>query len=181
MKKIFIMMVLAVLFVSAKAQDKALSTKDKHIAAISMYTAQGDGENLKLALSKGLEAGLTVNEEKEVMLHLYAYCGFPRSMNALSVLTQLMKERKANGIKDNSGTEPTPVKAKDHVKYGGENRLKLFGRPAQGEVLNYVPALDDMLKSHLFSDIYGRGVLDWRTREMLTVAAVSVMDGLANR
>ena len=181
MKKMFIMMVLAVLFVSAKAQDKALSTKDKHIAAISMYTAQGDGENLKLALSKGLEAGLTVNEEKEVMLHLYAYCGFPRSMNALSVLTQLMKERKVNGIKDNSGTEPTPVKAKDHVKYGGENRLKLFGRPAQGEVLNYVPALDDMLKSHLFSDIYGRGVLDWRTREMLTVAAVSVMDGLANR
>ncbi len=180
MKKILIMIALAVFCVSAKAQDKALSIKDKHIAAISMYTAQGDSENLKLALSKGLEAGLSVNEEKEVMLHLYAYCGFPRSMNALAVLTQLMKERKANGINDNMGTEPTAIKAEDHIKYGGKNRLKLFGRPAQGEVLSYVPALDDMLKAHLFCDIYGRGVLDWRTREMLTVAAVSVMDGLTN-
>lgn len=164
--------------VAAEAQYKALSKKEQDVVAISIYTAQGDSTNLKAALAKGLETGLTVNEEKEIMLQLYAYCGFPRSMNALSVLTQLMKERKINGVKDNIGAEPIKVNVKDRIKYGEQNRLKLFGRPAQGEVLTYVPALDEMLKAHLFGDIYGRGVLDWKTREILTVAAISVMDGL---
>ena len=173
-------LMLSIGIVQAENETGGLSKKDWNIVAISMYTAQGNTDSLKAALAKGLDDGLTVNEEKEVMLQLYAYCGFPRSMNALTTLTNLMKERTAKGIKDNEGCEPSPIKATDRVEYGGDNRLKLFGRPAQGEVLKYVPALDDFLKSHLFGDIYGRDNLDWRTRELLTVAAVSVMDNLDN-
>lgn len=173
-------LMLCIITMQAQNKENMLNKKERSIVAISMYTAQGNADSLKTALARGLNAGLTVNEEKEVMLQLYAYCGFPRSMNALATLTNLMKERAAQGIRDNEGREPSPIKAKDREAFGGDNRLRLFGRPAQGEVLKYVPALDQMLKAHLFGDIYGRDNLDWRTRELLTVAAVSVIDGLDN-
>lgn len=182
MKQLFLTIACLMLTIAVQAQNEKemLSVKERSIIAISMYTAQGNADSLKTALAEGLDAGLTVNEEKEVMLQLYAYCGFPRSMNALSTLTNLMKERTAQGIKDEMGKEPMPITATDRVAFGGENRLKLFGRPAKGEVLSYVPALDEMLKSHLFGDIFGRDNLDWKTRELVTVSAVSVMDGLDN-
>ena len=137
-------------------------------------------DSLKVILARGLDCGLTVSEEKEVLTQLYAYCGFPRSMGALVTLMNLTKERAAQGIKDEAGREPSPVKSSDMFVVGGQNQLKLFGRPALGEVLTFAPALDQFLKAHLFGDIFSRDNLDWRTRELSTVAALSVLDGVKN-
>jgi alkylhydroperoxidase/carboxymuconolactone decarboxylase family protein YurZ len=65
----------------------ALSQRQQGIIPIAAFTADGDMDRLKPALNQGLDAGLTVNEIKEVLVHLYAYTGFPRSLNALSALT----------------------------------------------------------------------------------------------
>ena len=64
--------------------NNLLTTKEKYIVNISMFTANGDMVSLKKAIKDGLYDGLTVNEVKEVMVQLYAYCGFPRTLNALS-------------------------------------------------------------------------------------------------
>ena len=101
-------------------------------------------------------------------------------MGALVTLMNLTKERAAQGIKDEAGREPSPVKSSDMFVVGGQNQLKLFGRPALGEVLTFAPALDQFLKAHLFGDIFSRDNLDWRTRELSTVAALSVLDGVKN-
>lgn len=166
--------------VVAQDEASALSPKERQIAAISMYVAQGNLDSLNTALAEGLNVGLTINEEKEVLLHLYAYCGFPRCMNSLTTLMELVKVRSANGIKDNEGSKPSPVYVKDRFAYGDSIRYKLFGRPAQGEVLSYFPDLDDFLKANLFGDLFGRDNLDWKMRELVTVSAVSVMDNLEN-
>lgn len=47
-------------------------------------------------------------------------------------------------------------------------------------MLTFAPALDQFLKAHLFGDIFSRDNLDWRTRELSTVAALSVLDGVKN-
>jgi len=60
---------------------QALSPKQHGIVAISAFTANGDQEKLKTALNEGLNAGLSVNEIKEILVQLYAYAGFPRSLN----------------------------------------------------------------------------------------------------
>ena len=52
---------------------------------------------------------MTVNQAKEVLVHLYAYTGFPRSLNALSTLNNLVQERKAAGINDEIGPDATPL------------------------------------------------------------------------
>jgi alkylhydroperoxidase/carboxymuconolactone decarboxylase family protein YurZ len=59
-----------------------LNVKQQSIVTISAFTAKGDLLQLQNALVDGLDAGLTVNEIKEVLVQLYAYTGFPRSLNA---------------------------------------------------------------------------------------------------
>jgi len=132
-----------------------LSEKQRQVAAISFYTTQGDQERLKTALSAGLDAGLTVNETKEILVQLYAYCGFPRSMSALGTLMSVLEERK------NKGILPSPLSERNSVEFGAANQRRLFGRDAQGAVLKFAPAIDEYLKAHLFGDIFGRDNLDW--------------------
>ncbi|HNK42044.1 MAG TPA: carboxymuconolactone decarboxylase family protein, partial [Flavobacteriales bacterium] len=71
----------------------ALDQREQRIVTISAATARGDMPELERALTTGLDAGLTVNEIKEVMNQLYAYCGFPRSLNALGTFMALVDER----------------------------------------------------------------------------------------
>jgi alkylhydroperoxidase/carboxymuconolactone decarboxylase family protein YurZ len=93
-----------------KAQDiettgKKLSEKEKSIITIASFTAKGDLKKLKTELNTGLEAGLTVNEVKEVLVHTYAYCGFPRSIRGLQTFMEVLNERKAKGVMDVLGNE----------------------------------------------------------------------------
>jgi alkylhydroperoxidase/carboxymuconolactone decarboxylase family protein YurZ len=60
--------------------DKSLTKRQKSIVPIAAYTAIGDLQQLKSAPNEGLDAGLTIYEIKEAIVHLYAYCGFPRSI-----------------------------------------------------------------------------------------------------
>jgi alkylhydroperoxidase/carboxymuconolactone decarboxylase family protein YurZ len=74
--------------------DQSLSEKQKSIIVISAHTAKGDLANLKTELNEGLDAGLTINQIKEVLVHLYAYCGFPLSIRGLQTFMEVLDERK---------------------------------------------------------------------------------------
>jgi 4-carboxymuconolactone decarboxylase len=105
-----------------------LTEKQKGIVLISAFTAKGELTKLKQALNTGLDAGLTINECKEVLVHLYAYCGFPRSIQGLNTLMATLDERKAKGIKDNIGKEATPVNDTNKYETGWKNLAKLSGQ-----------------------------------------------------
>jgi 4-carboxymuconolactone decarboxylase len=79
----------------------ALDLKEQGIVSISALTASGGMERLKAALNAGLDAGLTVNQIKELLVQLYAYCGFPRSLNGINAFMTVLEERKLKGISDN--------------------------------------------------------------------------------
>ena len=109
------LLLLCMMSINVKAQSErsALSTlnpKQKNLITISSYTAQGNLANLKTALNSGLDAGVTVNEIRESFVHLYAYCGFPRSLRGIMTFMEVIKERQAKGIKDRTGPEASPVK-----------------------------------------------------------------------
>ena len=97
-----------------KAQNKmensqTLAQKEQSIVYIAALTAVGDLAMLKIQLNKGLDNGLTLNEIKEVLVQLYAYCGFPRSLNGINTFMNMLEERKANGIQDIEGREAAKV------------------------------------------------------------------------
>jgi uncharacterized protein len=155
-----------------------LDGKQQSIVAISAFTAKGDLPQLQKALNSGLDAGLAVNEIKEVLVQLYAYTGFPRSLNALNTFLAVQKERKSKGINDPLGKDPSPLPTdKSRLQFGTELQTKLVGQPVKGEVYEFAPAIDQFLKEHLFGDIFGRDNLDWKTRELATIAALSALGG----
>lgn len=161
------------------AADQTLSGKEKSIIAISSLTAKGELEKLKTELNTGLGVGLTVNEIKEVLVHCYAYCGFPRSIRGLQTFMKVIDERKAKGIKDKLGAEASPI-VSDSSKYERGKKIlgELTGTPQPDKLSGYsafAPIIDAFLKEHLFADIFERGVLTYAQRELVTISVISAI------
>jgi alkylhydroperoxidase/carboxymuconolactone decarboxylase family protein YurZ len=161
--------------------NQALSAKQQSIIPIAAFTANGDLDKLKTALQEGLAAGLTVNEIKEILVHLYAYAGFPRSLNAINTFMAVIDERRAQGIKDEPGKQASPLPTDmNKDEYGARVRAKLAGWetiPPPGGYQLFAPVIDTFLKEHLFADIFARDILDFQSRELATIAALASMTG----
>lgn len=164
------------------AMEKPLSSKQQSVVAISAFTAKGDLSQLQKALNEGLNAGLTINEMKEAIIHLYAYCGFPRSIRGLQTFITVLNERKTKGIEDVMGAEASPINDK-RSKYerGKANLDSLLGAPQNGSKTGYsafAPTIEIFLKEHLFADIFERDVLTYAQRELITVSVLSSIGGV---
>lgn len=61
----------------------ALSAKQAAIPLIAAAMATSDIPHLRTALTEGLDAGLTISEAKEILVHLYVYAGFPMQAGAI--------------------------------------------------------------------------------------------------
>lgn len=168
----------------AKEQGKAaLTSEQQHIISVAAYTAKGDIDALKLEFSQALEAGLSVNEIKEILIQMYAYAGFPRSLNGINAFIKVLEERKEKGVEDEVGADATPVpKDTDMTAYGNTVRNQLAGvdmSDNQAAFAQFAPVIDEYLKAHLFGEIFSRDVLDIQQREFATIGALAAMDGTA--
>lgn len=162
--------------------EQTLSIRQQHIVTIASYTGRGDLVHLKTALGEGLGAGLTVNEIKEILVHSYAYCGFPRSLRGLQTFIAVLDERKAKGINDEIGREASPI-TDQRSKYerGRDILAEISGVPADAPKAGYAefaPIIEQFLKEHLFADIFERDVLTYDEREITTVAILAAMGGV---
>ena len=176
--KILAMCMATAMVSSANAGE--LTVKELALVDIGAATARGEQEQLAEAFKAGFAAGLTLNEAKEVVGQLYAYCGFPRALNAAATLmtvadSSLTQRRgEAESAERNDGGAGQPfVMGNKSLEIGTANQTKLCGREVKGPLFEFHPQLDAYLKAHLFGDIFQRGVLDWRTREIITVAALA--------
>ena len=171
------------LFGQGKIESKqALTAQQQNIISISAITAKGNLDQLKPALNKGLEAGLSINEIKEVLVHLYAYCGFPRSIRGLQTFMEVLEERKAAGIKDQVGAEASPIDQEPDKYERGKNVLAELTKTAQVKPTSgygaFAPVIDTFLKEHLFADIFERDVLTYAERELVTIAVLGSLGGV---
>ena len=165
------------------ANAAELTAKENTIVDIGAWTARGEQDKLGAAFKAGFEAGLTLNEAKELVGQLYAYCGFPRALNAAATLMKIegygltrrrgeaeSAENENGGKIRNGGSFVLGDKA---LEIGTANQTKLCGGPVKGALFDFHPQLDEYLKTHLFGDIFARDALDWRTREIVTIAALA--------
>ena len=177
---------LTVLLVACSPKQKT-ETKDMNelsfsteqaawMSAIACNEAKGDLVALESAIHNGLEAELTVSQIKEALSQLYAYTGFPRSLNALGVLQRVIGDRQAKGVKVLMGEDASPLGDDyDALKEGTRVQTQLTGKPFNYE---FAPATDYYLKAHLFGDIFARDNLTYADRELVTVSALSGLEGV---
>ena len=179
----FAMMVITATTSNAQTPtDQNLSNKQSAIASIAANTAKGDLPKLKAQLAAGLEAGMTIQQIKEVIIHVYAYAGFPRSIRGLQTFMSVLDERKAKGINDVMGAEASAIK-NDRSKYDRGKAVldSLLGTPQKGPQTGYsafAPIIEIFLKEHLFADIFERDVLSYAERELATISALAGIGGV---
>ena len=161
---------------------QTLTERQKGLAACACLMAQGDMTRLEPAVRMALDKGVTINELKETFSQLYAYTGFPRSLNALGVLNKVLEASPQGGLKG-VWQEGKPWKrpaewddAKKAYELGTKNQTQLSGRPFN---YTFCPQDDYYLKSHLFGDIFAGDQLSAADREIVTVAALSGLEGVA--
>jgi alkylhydroperoxidase/carboxymuconolactone decarboxylase family protein YurZ/quinol monooxygenase YgiN len=162
--------------------NQSLNGEQQSIATISALTAVGDLEQLKTQLNTGLDAGLTVSEIKEMLVQLYAYCGFPRSLNSISTFMTVLDERKAKGITDKQGKEVAVVNDSTGKYERGRKVLEQLTRTPQAKPApgfgEFSPRIDTFLKEHLFADVFDSEVLNYQQRELITISALAAMSGV---
>lgn len=165
--------------------NQPLNEQEQAIVSISALTAVGDLKHLETQLNTGLDGGLTINEIKEVLIQLYAYCGFPRSLNAINTFMSVLEERKAKGITDVQGKEASAITtAENKYETGKKNLQTLTGREEKGPKTGanaFAPAIDTFLKEHLFADIFSRDVLTYQQRELATISVLSSLEGVTSQ
>ena len=161
--------------INAQQMENALTPRRQGLAVIAALEAKGDQAGLETAVAHALDNGLTVSEAKEALSQLYAYTGFPRSLNALGTLQRVLAQRQADGIKDAPGKEADPIAGDyDALKQGTAVQTRLSGQPFN---YTFAPATDYYLKAHLFGDIFARNNLSFADREIVTVSAISALPG----
>ena len=166
-------------------QNKTLNAHQVSLASIAALTAVGDLKQLQVALNTGLDVGLTSNEIKESLVQLYAYCGFPRSLNAISTFMEVLSDRKAKGIIDILGKDDIPETDRSGRYENGRKVLEeLSGKPQAKPAPGFgvfAPRIDSFLKEHLFADIFASSVLNHRQREFVTISALAAMSGVESQ
>ncbi len=132
-----------------KTGDQALDAQQKSIVSISSLMAVGDLERLKRELNTGLDAGLTISEIKEVLVQLYAYCGFPRTLNGINTFIKVLDERKAKGIDDIEGKDASPINDADKYQTGKQTLQTLTGKEEKtlSGANAFAPVLDTFLRN----------------------------------
>ena len=157
-----------------------LSMPQQTIPLIAAFMASSDMPGLNTALNQGLDAGLSISEIRVILVQLYAYVGFPRSLNALNELMTVVQARKQRGIEDAPGREPgraIPV-GDELLAAGTANQTRISGAPVKGPVFEFAPVINRFLQTHLFGDIFERDNLDWQSRELATVGALAATPGV---
>ena len=161
MKRIVYLFVALLMMATADAQT--LTERQKRLAACACLMAQGDMNRLEPTVRMALDKGVTINELKEAFSQLYAYTGFPRSLNALGVLSKVLEDKQANWLEGKPWKRPAEWDdAKKAYELGVKNQTQLSGKP-----FNY------------FGDIFAGDQLSAADREIVTVAALSGLEGVA--
>lgn len=160
-----------------------LSPAQQAIVPVAAFAAGGDMPALTHALNHGLDAGLSIGDAREVLVQLYAYAGFPRSLNALGALMQVASERRQRGVQDAPGRAPSrPIAQGDALLAAGTaNQTRLSGGPVQGPLFDFAPVANEYLRTHLFGDIFERDNLDWQSREVATVSMLAALAGVESQ
>ena len=172
-----IVILLVALLTMATIQAQTLTERQKGLAACACLMAQGDLERLEPAVRHALDSGVTINELKEAFSQLYAYTGFPRSLNALGVLSKVLENRSENWQEGKPWTRPAEWDdARKAYELGVKNQTQLSGRPFD---YAFCPQDDYYLKAHLFGNIFAGDQLSASDREIVTVAALSGLEGVA--
>lgn len=148
-------------------QTGSLTVKQREMITCITLAAQQALPQLKAHAGAALNVGVTPEELREVVYLTAPFIGFPKMLNALSTVNGVFEERgiklpleKQGRVTDASRHE-TGKAIQDRLYPGGISST-MDGMP--GDMGKDV---EGFLTDYFFGEIYSRGALDLKTRELL--------------
>lgn len=152
-----------------------LDDRTRELVTVTVLATIQTLPQLKAHSAAALRVGVTPVELREAVYQLASLIGFPRMLNAVAVIDEVMQ---AQGIE-----LPLPDQAQvtdeDRIERGRELQHRLYG-DRMAASLSMLPAgygetVAELLTGSMFGDFYTRGGLDLATRELLVLVALAAM------
>lgn len=74
-------------------ESEVIDSQLRNAITVAAAIALNDTDDFKSVLSAALANGLSLDQVKEIIMHLTLYCGFPRTVHAMLVLKELTTEK----------------------------------------------------------------------------------------
>lgn len=158
-----------------------LDLKSKELTVVAALTAMGNAApQLKVHIHGALNVGCNVAEIQEVIIQMSGYSGFPSAINGMLALKDVLKSRSQEGKKDDPGVVQSSSVPKGSTRYelGAKNLTMLHPDQVENLEQTFKDISPDMAKfviEYGFADIFSRPALDFKHREMATIAALTAM------
>jgi 4-carboxymuconolactone decarboxylase len=149
-----------------------LDNKTKEQAVVAALTAMGTAApQLKVHIHAALHVGSTPEEIREIIIQMCGYAGFPATLNAMGTLMEVLKETGLglSKVSVHAGSEGRYERGKDWLSRIAPNQervLKETFDPINPDITRYVIEFG-------YGDIYARGILPIRSRQVATIAALA--------
>ena len=156
------------------SQQIKLSDIERQLITIVVLTTNQNYKFLNRVINESLTLNVTPLQIREALYHVAPYIGFPKVFEALDVANEVFT---AKGIKlplENQGTTTDS----DRFEKGLNFQVSKYGErinKMRDSTPDYQKHLQDNLSAFCFGDIYTRGTLDYKTREMLTMAVIGTL------
>jgi 4-carboxymuconolactone decarboxylase len=154
----------------------SLNDRQRELITLVVLATNHSLTRLRAHVGAALKVGLTPVEVKEAIYQCAPYIGFPKALDALEQANSVFAERNIR----------LPLESQKHVnednrhEKGLELRVAIFGDQTR-QLIQNAPEnqkhIQDYLSGFCFGEIYSRGGLDIKTRELLTLCILSALGG----
>ena len=152
-----------------------LDNKTREMITVTALATMQTLPQLKSHSYAALNNGVSPIELRELIYQLAPFIGFPKTLNAITIVDEVFKEK---GIKLPLEKQGTTNDENRHEKgfaiqnpiYGNEIKEKFKDLPA--EFNEFVP---DFLTDFAFGDFYTRNGLDIKTRELMVLVTLTTL------
>lgn len=152
-----------------------LDNKTRELITVVSLTTLQTLPQLKAHINAALNVGNSPLEVREAIYQCAPFIGFPRTLNAIGVFNEIMKERNIALPLDNAGT----INEENRHAKGSEIQNKLYGDEIKKAMQNlpetYRNAVPDIVTDFCFGDFYTRGVLTLQQRELLSLTVLTAL------
>lgn len=144
-----------------------LSIRQREMITCATLAAMQTLPQLKAHAGAALNVGVTPGELREVMYLTAPFIGFPKMLNAVAAVNDVFMERGIELPLEKAGT----VTEEDRHEKGAAIQNRLYKGGISGVMASVPGGMGEdvarFLTDYFFGDIYTRGVLDLKTRELL--------------
>lgn len=150
-----------------------LDIKTRELLTVTTLACMQTLPQLKAHINGALNAGNTPIEIRETIYQCAPFIGFPKTLNAISVFNEVIKER---GLENELKSTAKTTEADRYTK-GFEIQNPLYGDEIKENFKNLPDNMGSDVARFLtevcFGDYYTREGLDLKTRELMTIAILT--------